>query len=360
MNKKIFAIVLILCCFHALQAQEAVQHSLVFNTLTHDFGDFLLSDGTQHYTFTATNTSSKPIAIAAVIPSCGCTVPDWPKAPIDPGASIKLKVSFLNDQGPYPFDKSLSVYYTDAETPVILRIRGTVHEKKKSNAELFPIHFDGFRMRTTDFHMGIIAQGEAKQDSTQVINDGKNNIKISFGQASTGLMLSANPSTLKPGEKGYIYYNVDSRTAKDWGTIDFIGQVLVNGVVSKAHQVMVHADIRHNFKTYTKEELAQAPLPVLESANLGFGEVKQGEKIQKTFTLTNRGKRPMIIHKASTSQPFVSIDVPKEIPVGAKISITLTIDTKGLSGEVIAGATLVTNTPSRPVIYLLSSGTVVK
>ena len=360
MNKKSFAIALILCCFQPLMGQEAVQHRLVFNTLTHDFGDFLLSDGTQHYTFTATNVSNKPIAIVTVVPSCGCTVPDWPKAPIAPGASIKLKVSFLNDQGPYPFDKSLSVYYSDAEAPVVLHLRGIVHEKKKSNAELFPIHFDGFRMRTTEFHLGIIAQGEAKQDSTQVINDGKKTVKISFSQTDAGLKLSAKPASLKPGEKGYIYYTVDSRAVQNWGATDYSGHVLVNGVVSKVHKLVIHTDIRHNFKAFTKEELAQAPLPLLESANVGFGSVKQGETIRQTYTLTNRGKMPMVIHKASTSHPYINIDIPKEIPAGAKITITLTIDTKGLSGEVIAGATLVTNAPSRPVIYLLSSGTVTK
>ena len=360
MYKKIFTIALILCCLQFSWAQDTTPHRLVFATLTHDFGDFLLSDGPKHYTFTATNTSNKPIAIVTVISSCGCTVPDWPKAPIAPGASIKLKVTFLNDQGPYPFSKRLSVYYTDAETPIILHIRGMVHEKKKSNAELFPIHFNGFRMRDTDFNLDIVTQGETKQDSTQVINDSKKNIKISFGSSSPGLKLSAHPATLKAGEKGYILYAVDSRAVLNWGATDYSGQVLINGEVSKAHQIIIHTDIRHNFKNYSKDDLNKAPLPLLESANVGFGKVKQGEKQKLTYTLTNRGKTPMIIHKASTSHPYVSIDAPTEIPVGAKVNISLTIDTKDLSGEVVAGATLVTNAPSRPVIHLVSSGTVVK
>lgn len=44
----------------------------------------------------------------------------------------------FNDEGPYPFDKTLTVYMSGLKKPVVLRLRGVVHEKKLSLNELYP------------------------------------------------------------------------------------------------------------------------------------------------------------------------------------------------------------------------------
>jgi len=40
------------------------------------------------------NTGDKPLIIQSVSPSCGCTVADYPKEPIAPGAEAQIKGSF--------------------------------------------------------------------------------------------------------------------------------------------------------------------------------------------------------------------------------------------------------------------------
>lgn len=47
-----------------------------------------------NYEYAFTNTGKSPLVIQNATASCGCTVPDWPKKPILPGESGKIKVSF--------------------------------------------------------------------------------------------------------------------------------------------------------------------------------------------------------------------------------------------------------------------------
>lgn len=64
-----------------------------FETMVHDWGE--LKDG-EHmkYNFKFKNTGSEPLVISDCKGSCGCTVPEWPREPIAPGASAEIKVEF--------------------------------------------------------------------------------------------------------------------------------------------------------------------------------------------------------------------------------------------------------------------------
>ncbi len=58
-----------------------------------DFGDITEGSVAKH-TFTFTNTGDAPLIIYNAQGSCGCTVPNWPREAIAPGATGEIKVSF--------------------------------------------------------------------------------------------------------------------------------------------------------------------------------------------------------------------------------------------------------------------------
>ena len=360
MIQKFTHILLILCIFNAtLLAQEQPKSDLVFNKFVHDFGDVLLSSGPMSCTFTYTNKGNKPIVIQYINTSCGCTEPKWDKAPIMPGKSGTIAITFSNDQGPYPFDKTIGVYSTASDLPIMLRIRGVVHEKKKSLSELFPIAYASLRLRSTQYDLGPIAQGEVGRDSAQVVNAGKSPIEISFTKVDAGLDIDVYPKKLKAGEKGYIRYTVDTRRFIDWGTVTYTAQLLVNGKSEGGAPMVVTADIRENFRDYTQEQRAQAPILLAEQTVISFEQAKQGDKVEKSFTISNKGRTPLIIRKVTPAQTCVTAKAPTEIAPGKSATVTLTLDTSGLWGEVATGVTLVTNVPTRPVISLIVTGYVV-
>ena len=115
--------------FH-LNAQEKIGESIEIDKTVHNFGDILLDGGPVSCTFTVKNTGSKPLVIYNALTTCGCTKATWTKEPIMPGKTGTISVTYTNDEGPYPFDKNVTVYFSEPKKPVILKMRGVCMEKK--------------------------------------------------------------------------------------------------------------------------------------------------------------------------------------------------------------------------------------
>lgn len=73
-------------------AQEAMP-AISWAETMFDFGQLKQGDTTSH-AFTFTNTGQAPLLITHVQTTCGCTATDWPRTPVLPGASGKVRVSF--------------------------------------------------------------------------------------------------------------------------------------------------------------------------------------------------------------------------------------------------------------------------
>lgn len=102
-----------------------------FDGTVHDFGKVDTRDGAVSCTFTVTNISDAPLNIFAVTTTCSCTSAEWTRADIAPGEAGTITVTFTNDEGPYPFDKTLHVYLSGFDRPVILHVKGTAFTGKK-------------------------------------------------------------------------------------------------------------------------------------------------------------------------------------------------------------------------------------
>lgn len=66
---------------------------MTFAEMEHDFGDIKPGAVVKH-TFTFKNTGKSPLIISNASATCGCTVPEWPKEPVAPGAEGKIDVQF--------------------------------------------------------------------------------------------------------------------------------------------------------------------------------------------------------------------------------------------------------------------------
>ena len=115
--------------FLAFAAAFAAGPEADFDKTVHDFGKVTVKDGPLSCNFTVTNTGDTPLLIQSVVSSCGCTDVKWTRAEIAPGGTGTIEATYSNDEGPYPFDKSLTVYTSAAKKPVVLHLRGIVKKK---------------------------------------------------------------------------------------------------------------------------------------------------------------------------------------------------------------------------------------
>lgn len=123
--------IIVLSSFQAL-AQVDFAQVAKFDKTVHDFGSVSLDAGMLKCEFTLTNISDKPLTILAVVSSCGCTGVEWTRTAIAPGETGTVTARYNNDEGPYPFDKTLTVYVEGVKKPVILHLRGEVKDPKRS------------------------------------------------------------------------------------------------------------------------------------------------------------------------------------------------------------------------------------
>ena len=100
-----------------------------FEKETHDFGEITQGEKVE-YTFRFTNTGKKPLVISDANPSCGCTVPNYPKEAIKPGESGFIDVVFDSEGESGNMKKSVTLR-SNAEGGVKkLYIKGTIKTKQ--------------------------------------------------------------------------------------------------------------------------------------------------------------------------------------------------------------------------------------
>jgi hypothetical protein len=97
---------------------------IYFREHLHDYGEIARdSDGTWAFAFK--NLGNEAIVINRVRSTCGCTIPSWPREPIEPGQGGEIMVKY-NTATAGSFMKSIYVYSTASNSPVKLQVKGKV------------------------------------------------------------------------------------------------------------------------------------------------------------------------------------------------------------------------------------------
>jgi hypothetical protein len=128
--KKILVLTMLLFCGMSVAfAQKPAE--IKFDKLTHNFGTFSEKQPVVSCTFSFTNVGESPLIINQAVASCGCTVPEYTKTPIQPGEKGEIKVTY-NGTGKFPghFKKSITVRTNGAVEMTRLYIEGEMTEAK--------------------------------------------------------------------------------------------------------------------------------------------------------------------------------------------------------------------------------------
>ena len=121
---------MLVCGMTTTMAQK--QAEIKFDKLTHNFGTFSERNPVVNCVFTFTNVGETPLVINQAVASCGCTVPEYTKTPVQPGEKGELKVTY-NGTGKFPghFKKSITVRTNGAVEMTRLYIEGDMEEAKE-------------------------------------------------------------------------------------------------------------------------------------------------------------------------------------------------------------------------------------
>lgn len=359
--KKFAAIAVLIFTLFADSFAETAEKVVSFDRKIHDFGDILISDGAVTCLFTFTNVSNSPIVIHNVVSSCGCTTPDWTREPILPGQNGTINARFSNDQGEGAFDKSLTVYISNVDRPVILRLRGYSHKKEKDITKMYDVLAGPIGLRKTVFSLGYLDQGAAKEDYVQIANTGKSAVEISAVEVSEGLTVSFEPERIEGRQLSKMTYSVDlSRiTPQIWGRNSFSFKLCVNGKTQPV-EIRIDAMIKDNFGGLTKTDLASCPKLTVDKSYFEFGQITKGQILQESFTIRNKGKKTLKLYAIDPQTPgsVTSDACPVLIPSGESYDLRIKFDSSKINGtgEIVDVISIVTNDPDKPILNLFISG----
>ncbi|MFT3885992.1 MAG: DUF1573 domain-containing protein [Flavobacteriales bacterium] len=102
--------------------------AITFKEMAHAFGK-VDQDSENKYVFKFTNTGNEPLMISNAVGSCGCTVPDYPKEPIAPGATGEINVVYKPGKQQGQQHKTVTVTANTEPKETVLNISADVQAK---------------------------------------------------------------------------------------------------------------------------------------------------------------------------------------------------------------------------------------
>ena len=109
-------------------ADPATLGQFEFPEMEYDFGNINEGQVVEHL-FKFTNNGQAPLVISNITASCGCTSPDWSKAPVKPGEEGFVKVVFNSSSKSGAQAPTVSIQANTNPTVTRLRLKGTVTPK---------------------------------------------------------------------------------------------------------------------------------------------------------------------------------------------------------------------------------------
>ena len=120
MKKLLFAALMLVSFASFAQTDKDIH----FDVMKHSFGKIPQGKPVTT-TFTFTNDAAKPLIVENAMAECGCTSPDYSKAPVLKGKTSTIKVTY-NAAAEGQFTKKVTVKFANVAEPVILEISGEV------------------------------------------------------------------------------------------------------------------------------------------------------------------------------------------------------------------------------------------
>jgi len=340
-------------------AQQTGKATIEFEETTHDYGTFKEESGPQSFTFKYKNKGNVPLILNNVQPSCGCTTPDWERKPIAPGEEGYIKVSYNPKNRPGTFNKSIRVTSNAENSNVVLFIKGEVIPHEKTLTELYPQTVGPLRVKTNHIAFAKQTDKETKTETLELVNDSENEVTVGVKNTPPYITASVSSQAIKPHEKGILTVSYDASKKKMYGFVMESIYLDINGSSDYRNRIGISTTIEEDFSALSAEELANAPVAEFDAASFDFGEIKQGDKVEHTFTLKNTGKRNLVIRRVSTSCGCTAV-TPEKTDIGPNESVPLKVEfnSTGKMGRQNKTITVITNDPKNPTTYIRISSNI--
>lgn len=260
----------------------------------HDFGVFEETKQPMSCRMHYTNVGDSALLIKRVQPTCGCTVGEYSRAPLAPGDTAFLTLTYTPLDRPGPFSRDVNVYTTGRVRKSVIAIQGRMIGTEASLSNYYEYRQGHYYLTKNVLPVGEMTRAVANNYANTTLYNGLNDsiilkvidcpdhISMQFAservpQAGATLVAAFYDNVIAP-ELGF---NCDTVTL---GAVHRADTTAVDTI-----RLTVTAIVHQDFSTLTKEQLATAPVALLSATMLQPG--------QTTFTISNSGTDPLEVKR---------------------------------------------------------------
>jgi hypothetical protein len=352
-------IVLLLTAYTAFAQKKA---SISFTSTEHDFGKIKEADGSKTFKFEFSNTGKDTLILQNVTSVSSCVTMNWSKTPVPPGKKSSIDVIFDPKNRIGPFQKGVDVLTNDsAHAKLVLLIKGEVEGSIQSSANGYPRQMGHLYSKPSQMTFKNIFTTGSKTDTLKLYNEWNKPMTLAFTKAPAHIICKAVPEELKPLGKGYVLITYDAAKKNDYGYVFDLLTIVTNDSLEPEKKIGISANIIEDFSKLTPEQSANAPKVNFDNTTFDFGTIKEGEKPEHDFKLTNTGKSELMIRKAKAACGCTLTTAEKSnLKPGESTNIHVLFNSKNQVGKQQKTVNVFCNDPANPSTILHINGTVEK
>lgn len=307
---------------------SAIAGGLRWTQTTYDFGAFREDGERPEAVFKLINDSNEPVSIISAKATCGCTVPYYDQEPIAPGDTATVTVTYDPEGRPGRFEKQVYVRTSADSERQKLTIKGVVIGTEKTVGHYYPVDAGRLKLRNGLAMLGRVRANRSKSEFLTGYNHSSDTIRPTFDNIPPYISVKCKPEAVGPGDLATIEFYFNAAQCGQWGIVSDSVRIAANPG-DEMHWIPVVAIVEEDFSDLTPKQMADAPALSMPADRIDLDAVPLGSTTPITHRLkiTNTGKDPLIIRRAYSQDPAVTVVAPEgKIKGGKDAEITVTFD----------------------------------
>lgn len=351
MKRSLLSIFFLLTVVLAAVAQPRISS----NKETHNFGQIEWKRPVT-VEYTITNSGNQPLVLTNVTTSCACSVAEWTKEPIAPGAKGTVKASF-DAKALGRFEKSVGIYSNATPNLVYLKFTGEVVQEVKDYTKTLPYAIGNIRMDCDEFAFPDVYHGQKSSLTFNIANLSDRPYEPVLMHLPPYLKMEAEPKVLLKGKKGTVKLTLDASQLKDYGltqTSVYLSR-FAGDKVSEDNEIPVSAILLPDFSRMTAADSLNAPAMRISETDIDLSvPLIKKKKASYDILIANAGKTPLIISKLQVFNSSVGVSLKKTVlPPDGMTKLKVTIRKRDVGNKKHhLRILMITNDPMRPKVEI--------
>lgn len=330
------------------------QAKATFDKQTHEFGVVLWKHPATAV-FTVKNDGDKPLVISNVTTSCGCTVADWTKEPIAPGATGQVSAVF-DAKALGHFYKDISVYCNASDLPIYLMISGEVSADPKNYTMTHPYEIGAIRLDKESIEFDDVNKGDNPTMDILVANTSSDVYTPVLMHLPPYLEAVGMPEKIGRKGTGKIRITLNTEKLPKFGltTSTVYLSRFPGDKVGEENAIPVSVVLLPDFSQISQQQRLNPPAVELSAKEFTLPSLAENEKKSVKVVVKNVGKSDLEITDLQVFNSALGVQLKKRVlKPGASTKMKITAYGKFL--KKVKGTPrvlMITNDPNCPKIII--------